>query len=78
MPTTEQIRSTGITPLQAIAAELMRRQIRTSRGSTLLNDPPSIAKIEAAVEEIKLDLGSQASGRGRDLVGWDIQDTGHD
>jgi hypothetical protein len=34
MPTTEQIRSTGITPLQAIAAELMRRPIRTSRGDT--------------------------------------------
>jgi hypothetical protein len=32
MPTTEQIRSTGITSPQAIAAELTRRPIRTSRG----------------------------------------------
>ena len=30
----EQIHSTGITSPQAIAAELTRRQIRTSRGGT--------------------------------------------
>ena len=34
MPTTEQVRSTGITSPQAIAAELTRRQIRTNRGGT--------------------------------------------
>jgi hypothetical protein len=34
MPTIEQIHSTGITFPQAIAAELTRRQIRTSRGGT--------------------------------------------
>jgi len=34
MPTIEQIRSTGITSLQGIAAELTRRRVRTSRGGT--------------------------------------------
>jgi hypothetical protein len=32
MPTIEQIHSTGVTSPQAIAAELTRRPIRTSRG----------------------------------------------